>query len=182
MAPLPRSSICLPIARQHQKTPLRLVAIMFSQSSSLHSSAATAWAMPALQTRISIFGKAARAVAAISLTLSGSRTSTSTNSERRPMASISAAALRPISGTNSAMMISAPAPASLRAVAKPMPRPAPVIKAVVPVRSKSGLLIVCLFLGKRCQFNRRDDTTGFPPSASLKRLATRIRQSRILPL
>ncbi len=55
MAPDPASSMCWPKARQHQKVPLRLTSMTFSQCSSVTFSAGVSLrAMPALLTRMSI--------------------------------------------------------------------------------------------------------------------------------
>src|SRR5579875_2377982 len=89
--------------------------------------------MPLLLTRISTWPKRARVCSARSRTLSSSRRSVGTTSARRPCASTISRVSCSASTERAASTRSAPSAAYASAIARPMPRPAPVMTAILSV-------------------------------------------------
>src|SRR2546426_2377024 len=96
--------------------------------------------MPALFTRISIRPNAARVHSTMVVRAGREVTSVGTTLARRPRACTSAAVRSALARSSSATTMSAPRRASSRAVARPMPRPAPVTMATCPSSSIPPLL------------------------------------------
>src|SRR5271156_1855051 len=95
--------------------------------------------MPALLTRISGVPKASRVFCTIRATEVGSVTSVGTKTACAPLATSSADIAAPVSGLSSATTTRAPSAAKQRAVAAPMPWPAPVTIAILPFRRSTIL-------------------------------------------
>src|ERR1700678_3924742 len=132
MRPNPVCNISGKHSRIQRKVPVRFTDSMDCQSASLvvPKGALSAW--PALLTSTLIGPTAARAAATAMRTDSASATS-ATWQFRRPVPSSAATPSRSARERPSSVT-SAPAPASVRAITAPIPRPAPVTRACNPVR------------------------------------------------
>src|SRR5450759_3175329 len=125
-----------PTAWLVKKRPLRLTAIIASQSSSRTSNASWFAPSPALLTRMSIRPWAATAESTAARMPGTSVTSSCSASTRPPSGAVQETST---SGSRTPTRTSAPLAASALATSRPIPRPAPVTRATCPVRSKSGL-------------------------------------------
>src|SRR5262249_23289746 len=105
--------------------------------------------MPALLIRMSIRPNSTRARSAIALRSARDVTSVLTTLTRRPRPLTSDAVRSAPAWSSSATTMSAPIPASSSAVARPMPRPAPVTIATCPDSSMSDLLYIYDGVGAR---------------------------------
>src|SRR5882724_688226 len=132
MRPNPAFSISGRHSRMQRKVPVRFTDSMDCHRASLVSLSGPLCAWPALFTNTVIGPIAERAAATAARTESTSETSATWQLRRTAVNSAATASRsgreRPSSET------SAPAPASERAIAAPMPRPAPVTRACRPVR------------------------------------------------
>src|SRR5262245_57551414 len=116
-------------ARVQRKTPLSTTATLRSQVASSIWRRSSPSATAALLTRTSTRPKADRVSSTARSTSAARETSASTNRARPPSRSISSAVPRPPSGFQSTTTTAAPSAAYRRAIAWPMPEPAPVIRA-----------------------------------------------------
>ena len=136
MRPQRRARMPGSTARAHRKAPFRFTASVRSNSSSVSSSRSRGIATPALLTSTSTGPSSPSAERTISTTARVSDTSAAMARARRPFAR-TASAVSSAFRTRSRQFTttSAPVPASASAIARPMPRDAPVTSAVRPVRS-----------------------------------------------
>ena len=128
----PRScpSITGSTAWQHKKLPIKLTCTVRTHSdTSLACTGPTGPAIPALLTRISMVWKRARVWSTIALTSDSSVTSTRTTSVSAPAFSTIRAVSSSSALVRAARANFAPSAAKASAMARPMPRPAPVISA-----------------------------------------------------
>ena len=126
-----------------RNTPLRLVSITASQSSSFKSTRKPSRLMPALFTRISAMPADDSASAKQSRTEAESVTSTSTHIALPPLSAIDWAVSSSFSRLRAARTTVAPASASVSANCRPRPEPAPVTRATRPSRlNRSAYVIV----------------------------------------
>src|SRR6266480_2992384 len=116
--------------------------------------------MPALFTRTSIRPSSARVRSAMAARSAREVTSVGTTLARRLSARTSAAVRSAATRSNSAMTMSAPWRASSSAVARPMPRPAPVTMATCPSSSMNGLPSLAPPLASRQRGERVHETPG----------------------
>src|ERR1700678_2221545 len=132
MRPNPACNISGKHSRMQRKVPVRFSDSMDCQSASLvvPKGALSAW--PALLTSTVIGPTAARAAATAVRTDSASATSATW--QLRRTAPSSAATPSRSARERPSSVTSAPAPASVRAITAPIPRPAPVTRACNPVR------------------------------------------------
>src|SRR5258706_1441953 len=129
-------------ARHMRKVPLRFTSWLRSQTSSDKVSMEPPGATPALLTRTSMRPWAATIAPTTSVMRAASRTSQRWCSPRQPLALHSALSASRYSGRTSVTTVMAPSPASVVAISRPMPRPAPVTRATLPWRSMSiGILL-----------------------------------------
>ncbi len=112
-----------------RNVPLRLTSSTASQSASLIRINRPSLVMPALLTRISSLPVAARICSAAAVTLAASETLAEKAHALRLNAWTFCAVSTQNSGFRSTQAMSAPAAASFKAIAWPMPRPAPVTTA-----------------------------------------------------
>src|SRR3989338_3509478 len=133
--PHPRAIIAGATARAHRNIDVRLVARIVSQSASVTSSVFCCMVMPALFTRTSI-GPSPAATAPVAAAMSSARVTSSRNAAARPPpARISPATASTWSVERAAQATDAPAWPRASALARPMPRLAPVPRATRPARS-----------------------------------------------
>ena len=135
MRPARRARMCGRKAWIAVKTDVRFTSSVLRHSSGVSSRKGRNTAHPALFTRMSTAGNAASAAAAIRRTSSGSATSHRHHSARRPSARIPAAVSSSSGAVRAARNTSQPSRAKASAMARPMPRPAPVMTAVLPSSS-----------------------------------------------
>src|SRR5438270_5293325 len=162
------SSMIGTTARMQKKAPVALTRSIASHMSSVVSDSLALPAMPALLTRISGSPRSFLTRMSMASTWLCSATSHRPAAARRPMArrapavSSSTSAFRPETAT------SAPACASETAMARPIPRPPPVMSATRPVSSANSALAQDL-----CQFGQIDvaagDDASDPATAGLPR-------------
>ena len=136
--------ISFPTSWQQKKSPRRLVSMIRSQSASVTSSADLRTITAALLTRISIFPKSPITRETSAATDDISLTSVGTATAFSPSFCRDSAACCPSAARRLAMTTAAPAAASPRAMARPIPWLPPVTMATFPERSKSS--ISCLLL------------------------------------
>ena len=144
--PCERSIMTGSTAWQHRNVPRTFAAITRSHASSDVSRKGAYDPMPALFTSTSICPNLSSEACVIARTLSSSRTSHATASASRPSASTSSATLWIVPGScrrgvsvRPATTTLHPAPASPKAMARPMPRVAPVTMATFPESSKKSV-------------------------------------------
>src|SRR5215469_18321448 len=125
-------TMCCCAARLHRNAPLRWTFITVSQSSSLILKSRLSRSTPALFTRMSSRPNRSTPCATAASTASWLDTSQETASACEPACSIWAATCLQFSRSTSARITCAPSSAKRRAVAAPIPLPAPVIKATRP--------------------------------------------------
>src|SRR6187402_44712 len=123
-----------------RNAPVRLVRSTSSKSASFMRRTSPSLVMPALLTRISSLPKCARTAFAADLMESSEATSRAKVAAVPPAASISALTSTSFDSLRAARAICAPSAASWRAMARPMPCEAPVMRAVFPVRLGMMLL------------------------------------------
>src|ERR1043166_9117873 len=162
--PLPRAIIPGATRFTSRKADLRLISTILSSCASVASSAGPFCTLVALLlTRIRI-GPSARSVSATARTSSSRRPTWHAMGCTLPARPASSAAVR--SSTSSlrlAMATRAPAAASRRGVAFPMPRPPPVTRATRPVREADWLMgCSCVQTDRRSdgQTDRRNEMVG----------------------
>jgi hypothetical protein len=137
--PVPRSTRCRPAAWQTYMAESRFSRSSLSQPVSRRSRNGTMKLdPPALFTTMSRQPSWSIAVATAAATDSCSVTSAGMTKAFRPSTLICAAVSASPSSLRATSARSAPAPASATAITWPIPRDAPVTKAFLPVRSKSG--------------------------------------------
>src|SRR5579884_2783077 len=138
MLPLRWASITRPAAWQAKKTALRLVSMTASQSASVRSTAGPRRLIPATLTSTSSRPKASTVLVTIACTWAISATSVGSASARVPSCSASAAQDSNASTVRLASASVAPARPSPSAIARPIPRDAPVTSATLPSSRNSS--------------------------------------------
>jgi len=114
----------------NRNAPLRLVLMTESQSASLMRIRRPSRVTPALLMRMSTLPQSARIFSAAALTAAASDTSTAMAQALRPSARTSPATFSEFSAVRDTQTTSAPSLANFKAIARPMPRPAPVTTAI----------------------------------------------------
>ena len=113
-----------------RNAPFRFVSSTVSQSASLMRISRPSRVTPALFTRMSTLPQSARIFSAAAFTSAESDTSTASAHALRPSARISAATFSEFSTVRETTTTSAPSAANFNAMARPIPRPAPVTTAI----------------------------------------------------
>ena len=129
-----RPERCLTNARVkafvNKNAPLRFVSSTASQSASLMRISNPSRVTPALLTRMSTRPVSPRIFSAAAATAAASATSTACAQAFLPTARTSSATFRAFSAVRETQATSAPSAANFKAMARPMPRPAPVTTAI----------------------------------------------------
>ena len=116
-------------ARVNRNAPFKFVSRTVSQSASLRRMTNPSRVIPALFTRMSTRPVSARILPPVSATALESATSSACAHALRPSARTSPATFSAFSAVRETQTMSAPAAANFSAIARPIPRPAPVTTA-----------------------------------------------------
>ena len=135
MLPFPRGAITRPAAWQKKNAPSRLTAITRRHSSGETSSNGRMVMMPAFATAPVSPPRSASTSFTQADTASGSVTSNASPRARTPVCSISAATAAALSPLISDTATAQPSRAMRNAIARPMPRPAPVMASAPAISS-----------------------------------------------
>src|SRR3954470_22379422 len=155
--PSPRSTRCRAAACRQRNAPSRLTDMMARHASRVWSTNGAPPPMPAFANIESTAPKAASVASIAAVTCSGSATSHTNASHRRPVAVTAFTASAFFAGFLAQIATSAPASASDRAMPRPMPPLPPVTTTVRPVRS--NWLIDALLIAR----GRANDNVGRMP-------------------
>src|SRR5262245_13817310 len=177
MRPPPWPRMTRAAACEHRNTPVRLTRTTRSHSSSVIASVALTTFTPALLIRTSSRPPPKRAACAIPVsTLMAEPTSRPIAQAWPPVAAMASATDLAEASWTSATIARAPAFAKASAVARPIPRPAPVTRHVRPVTSKRSLMRAAAMIGLVI----RGDTGPPVKIATPEYLATDRRRTKIL--
>ena len=132
MRPLPCLIMCAAAARAHTMAPRRFTSSVSWKSSSVSSSSEASLRTPALLTRMSRRPHSSTTRSSVRSTAKASVMSLVKDSASPPPRAICSAVWVTPAASRSRSATCAPARASIRAVAAPMPRPAPVTTATRP--------------------------------------------------